>query len=161
MNAEELKQFYNELVDEYGEEVIALAEHLGLSLEPDFNAEDYPTEDYTEEEIAEEKQNAIDEVKDELNNITNEYDCTYSYYREEYIVATDEEADELWEQGLDSYIDECILPEIPKAYQNYFDDEKWKNDARYDGRGHVLATYGGDENYVDVNGTTYYIYRTN
>ena len=161
MNTEELKQFYNELVDEYGEEVIALAEHLGLSLEPDFNAEDYPTEDYTEEEIAEEKQNAIDEIKDELNGITNEYDCTYSYYNEEYIVATDEQADELWEQGLDDYICDCILPEIPEAYQNYFDEEKWKDDAKYDGRGHVLATYDGDENYVDVNGTTYYIYRTN
>lgn len=161
MNTEELQAFYNELVEEYGEKVIALAQSLEISLEPDFNADDYPTEDYTEEEIAEEKQNAINEIKDELDNITNEYDCTYSYYSEEYIVATDEEADELWEEALDNYIEECILPELPKAYQNYFDDEKWKNDAKYDGRGTTLATYDGNENYVDVEGTTYYIYRTN
>ncbi len=30
-----------------------------------------------------------------------------------------------------------------------------------DGRGQALATYDGDENEQEVNGTTYYIYRTN
>ena len=162
MDTQELETFYNELVEEYGEETIALAQHLGLNLEPDFDLADYPTEDYTEEEIAEEKQNAIDEVKDELNSIHEGHgEYTYEYCGDEYIVATDEDADDLWEQALDDYIDECILPEIPETYQNYFDEEKWKNDARYDGRGCVLATYDGDENEEDVNGTTYYIYRIN
>jgi len=159
MNAEELQVFYNELVDEYGEKIIALAQSLGISLEPDFDAEDYPTEDYTEEEIAEEKQNAIDEVKDELNSIVNDYDNTYSYYREEYIVATDEEADEIEDEYLDNYIDECL--EIPDNIRPYFDEEKWKNDARMDGRGHIIASYDGCEDEEDVNGTTYYIYRIN
>ena len=159
MNTEELKQFYNELVDEYGEKVIALAQSLGISLEPDFNADDYPTDEYTEEEIAEEKQSAIEEIKDELNNIVNEYDCTYSYHREEYIVATDEEADEIEDEYLDNYIDECL--EIPDNIRPYFDEEKWKDDARMDGRGHIISTYDGCEDEEDVNGTTYYIYRTN
>lgn len=159
MNTEELETFYDELVDEYGEKVIALAQSLGISLEPDFYAEDYPTDEYTEEEIAEEKQSAIDEIKDELNSITNEYDNTYSYYSEEYIVATDEEADEIADEYLDNYIDECL--EIPDNIRPYFDEEKWKNDARMDGRGHIISTYDGCEDYEDVNGTTYYIYRTN
>ena len=79
----------------------------------------------------------------------------------EYLVLTDEEADEKWDEDLDNYIDECILHELPDAYRFYFDDEKWKADARLDGRGHSLSTYDGEENEQDVNGTTYYIYRTN
>lgn len=162
MNTQELETFYNELVDEYGEKVIALAQHLGLSLEPDFDADDYPTEDYTDEEIAKEKQNAIDEVKDELNSIQEGCgDYTYEYYGEEYIVATDEEADEIEDEYLDNYLEECIYPELPENLRFYFDDDAWKRDARVDGRGHIISTYDGDENYVYVNGTTYYIYRTN
>lgn len=43
----------------------------------------------------------------------------------------------------------------------YFDDEKWKQDARYDGRGHSLSHYDGEENYEEVDRETYYIYRQN
>jgi hypothetical protein len=77
-----------------------------------------------------------------------------------YMVLTDDEADEKWDEYLDNYIDECILPEIPETYQCYFDDEKWKRDARIDGRGHCLASYDGHENEETVEGTTFYIYRT-
>ncbi len=162
MNTQELETFYNELVDEYGEKVIALAQSLGISLEPDFDADDYPTEDYTDEEIAEEKQKAIDEVKDELNSIHEGYgEYTYEYYGEEYIVTTDEEADEIEDEKLDDYLEECIYPEIPENLRFYFDDDAWKRDARIDGRGHLIATYDGCENEEKVNDTWYYIYRTN
>jgi hypothetical protein len=84
----------------------------------------------------------------------------------EYLVVTDEEADELWEESLDSYLEECIYPELQGNLQNYFDDEKWKSDARYDGRGHSLSGYDGNENketVTDKNGNseTFYIFRTN
>ena len=84
----------------------------------------------------------------------------------EYLVVTDDETDKLWDDALESYIDECILPEMPEHLRNYFDDESWKRDARYDGRGHCLATYDGDENeedVIDIDGdkVTLYIYRTN
>lgn len=79
----------------------------------------------------------------------------------DYLVYTDDEADEAWGKELDNYIEECILPEIPERYRFYFDDEKWKRDAKYDGRGHSLARYDGNERTQDVNGTTYYIYRVN
>lgn len=166
-----------EFLNDYDEKVIALAQHLDINLEPDFdendsyyvaNREDYDTDEEYQQaqaELDEEKEQARDEaikeVTDELDSIMNHYGNTYEYYREEYLVLTDSEADDEWDSALDNYIDECILPEIPDHLQNYFDEEKWKQDAKYDGRGQSLATYDGCEYDEEVNGTTYYIYRTN
>ena len=74
---------------------------------------------------------------------------------------TDEEAEERWEEELDSYLKECIYPNLPEDLQFYFDDEKWKLDARLDGRGHSIARYDGEENEETIDGTTFYIYRQN
>ncbi len=79
----------------------------------------------------------------------------------DYLVLTDDEADDKWNDSLDSYIQECIFPELPKAYMNYFDEDAWKYDAKMDGRGHSLASYDGNENEETVNDETYYIYRIN
>jgi hypothetical protein len=77
----------------------------------------------------------------------------------DYAVGTDDEADESWDQSLDSYIDDCIMPEIKdENLKRYFDFEKWKGDARYDGRGHSLSSYDGDEIELE-NGL--YAYRIN
>lgn len=75
----------------------------------------------------------------------------------DYMVLTDDEADEAWEESLDSYLEECIYPELPDYLVNYFDEEAWKRDARYDGRGHSLNHYDGSEEEQDG----YLIYRTN
>jgi len=92
---------------------------------------------------------------------------TFSAEGGEYAVATDEEADAAWDQSLDSYIEECINPEIDKlevgnlsAYIK-FDEEKWKRDARMDGRGHSLASYDGGEDEETIDGETYFIFRIN
>ena len=157
-----------ELLEEYGERVIALAQHLDLDLE--INEEDYklnPDEEFeTEEEreeriqeLKEEREDAIQAIKDDLECIVNDYDNTYSYYNEEYMVLTDSEADDAEDEELDNYIEECIMPELPDHLRNYFDDEAWKRDAHMDGRGHSLATYDGCEYEETVEGTTYYIYR--
>ena len=79
----------------------------------------------------------------------------------DYEVLTDAEADDRWEEELDMYIDDCILPEIPEFCQRYFDREAWKRDARFDDRGHAISRYDGHENEQTVNGETYYIYRQN
>ena len=150
-----------DFLNDYDERVIALAQHLELNLEPDFNAEDYPPEDYTEEEIEQAKQDAIEEITDELDAIVNDSDNVYSYFGEEYEVLTDNEADDRWEEELDNYIEECIMPELPEHLQNYFDEDAWKSDAKYDGRGHSISRYDGNEYEETVNGTTYYIYRQN
>ena len=160
--------FAEELIEEFGEKVIALAQHLGLETDLDETEfeigadEEFEDEEEKQErlqELADERHDKIEEIKDELNNITNEYDHVYSYYSEEYIVATDEEADEIEDECLDNYIEECL--EIPDNIRPYFDEEKWKDDARMDGRGHIISTYDGNENEEKVNGTWYYIYRMN
>ena len=74
---------------------------------------------------------------------------------------TDDEADDRWEEELQMYIDECIIPELPDFAARYFDEEAWKRDARFDGRGHSIARYDGCENEEEVNGTWYFIYRQN
>ena len=85
----------------------------------------------------------------------------FEYGSEEYLVVTDEEADELWEQELDNYLEDCIYPELTGNLANYFDDEAWKRDAKHDGRGHSLDRYNGHENYRNVQDETFYIYRQN
>lgn len=80
---------------------------------------------------------------------------------EDYKVYTNDEANEAWDDSLDSYIEDCILPEIPEQYRFYFDCEGWKSDAESDGRGHSLSCYDGKEYEEEVNGETYYIYRIN
>jgi hypothetical protein len=66
----------------------------------------------------------------------------------EFAIGTEDEADDAWEDALDAYLEDCIYPELPRSIQNYFDSEKWKRDARYDGRGHCLSSYDGCETEV-------------
>lgn len=171
-----LEELTKEALENYDEKVIALAQHLGLALEPDFdendnyyvaNREDYDTDEEHQQaqaELDEEKeqdmQKAVEEMTDELDNITESYG-EYKYYGEEYEVLTDSEADDRMDECLDNYIEELILPEIPDHLQNYFDEEAWKSDARMDGRGHIISRYDGCEYEEKVNGTWYYIYRQN
>lgn len=94
--------------------------------------------------------------------IVNTYnDSLLEYGSEEYLVVTDDEADDLWEESLDNYLEDCIYPELPGNLKNYFDDEAWKSDARFDGRGHSLSGYDGEENKETVDEETFYIYRQN
>lgn len=106
------------------------------------------------------------------DDVTRErYECydmpVFSAEGGEYAVATDQEADSAWDQSLDSYIEECITPEMEKlesgslsAYIK-FDEEMWKRDARMDGRGHSLSSYDGNENEEEADGVMIYIYRLN
>lgn len=75
----------------------------------------------------------------------------------EYMVLTENEADERWEDSLDSYLEDYVYPELAGNLAQYFDDEKWKRDARYDGRGRSLSHYDGNED--EYGG--YLIYRMN
>lgn len=93
-------------------------------------------------------------------------DNHFEHLEEEYLICTDDEADDLWEEDLDNYLEECIYPELSGNLANYFDEEAWKSDARFDGRGHSLSGYDGNENeetVTDKNGNkeTFYIYRVN
>lgn len=83
----------------------------------------------------------------------------YDERSSDWLVYTDSEADDAWDESLENYIDDCL--EIPASMRNYFDREAWKYDARMDGRGHCLSGYNGHEEEQQVNGTTYYLYRQN
>lgn len=83
----------------------------------------------------------------------------YDERSSDWLVYTDSEADDAWDESLENYIDDCL--EIPASMRNYFDRESWKSDARMDGRGHCLSGYNGHEEEQQVNGTTYYLYRQN
>ena len=90
-------------------------------------------------------------------------DSPVHYNGEDFLVLTDEEADNAWEDSLESYIDEVILPEIPDSYRYYFNRESWKNDARSDGRA-ISISMDGDESYYNIefddgSSQDIYIYR--
>lgn len=147
-----------DILNDYDEKIIALAQHLDLDLDLDFDEEaDYDTE----EEKEEARQEAIDDLRNSIEDIQDIGDNLYKYGREEYNVYTDDEAEEAWENELDYYLEECVYPEIPERLRNYFDDEAWKEDARMDGRGHAISRYDGCEYEEKINGTWYFIYRQN
>jgi len=93
------------------------------------------------------------ETKELINEIGRFTITDYNHYgltvleaeKGDYAIGTDDEAEYAWEESLDSYIDECIAPELPDHFMSYFDEEKWKHDARIDGRGHSLSGYDGCE----------------
>lgn len=93
----------------------------------------------------------------EESEITQQYDY-FETPQGDYMVFTDREAEEAWDESIDNYIDECILPELPSRYQGYFDRKKFYRDAAMDGRGHSLSTYDGIEIELECD---YYAYRVN
>jgi len=90
--------------------------------------------------------------------------CSYDYNiieyaGGEYLVVDEATANQLWDKSLQSYLDECVYPELPENIRYYFDDEKWKLDAQMDGRGHSLSTYDGSEDNAMVNDEAFCIFR--
>jgi hypothetical protein len=96
-----------------------------------------------------------DKLGEDPANVTEELglECgmtVYSVGSREYVVGTDAETNEAWDQALDAQLDECggLLDSIPDHLVPYFDRAAWKRDARdarHDGRGHALALYDGNE----------------
>ncbi len=97
----------------------------------------------------------IDSAPDEIE----EDGDLFTAYGREYLVLNDDEADEAQEAELDNYLEECVLPELQGSLAAYFDTERWKEDAKQDGRGHSLGRYDGEEHEIEVDGDTFYIYR--
>ena len=124
-----------ELQNLYDHKIIALAKHLDIS----------PME-------------ANEDIQQ-----SNYNDCLYSYSGIEYLVCTDDEADELEREYLENMIDECYLYSLKNENKNhpaldYIDIERWINDWSGN-RGENLGRYDGKENEEDVSGLTYYIYK--
>ena len=78
----------------------------------------------------------------------------------EYDVLTDDEAERRCKDYLDDNRDSWV--EAVKANNTDLSWEDWKDEVmRNDGRGSILGSYDGCEESRTVNGTEYYIYRTN
>jgi hypothetical protein len=73
----------------------------------------------------------------------------------EFLVLTDDEADEALDDYLEQLLDEPEM--VSGADSPYFNRDAWKRDAAMDGRGHSLSGYDGDEHECG----DYYLYRTN
>ena len=101
----------------------------------------------------------LDDKEKENLQVSSYDENIIEYYSEEYEVLTDDEADARWDEELDYYLKECIYPELPENMVNYFDNDAWKRDARFDGRGHAISRYDGNENVVKIDGAWYNIYR--
>lgn len=95
----------------------------------------------------------------EIDLITHEGGNRFSYGGREWLICTDEEADEEFNEQTERYIEECILSQIPENLQQYFDNGKFIADARWDGRGNALSSYDGHEKEQSVNGAMYFLYR--
>ena len=78
----------------------------------------------------------------------------------EYLVLTDQEADEYCEEYLDNNREMWV--EAVKDDRTDESWEEWKKDVLInDGRGSIISGYDGNEDYETINGKEYCIYRTN
>ena len=141
-------------------------------------------EDLIKSERVKALKNHLELNDEETNEITLEDGESFHYGDQEYLVLTDEEADEKTEE----YIKESVWAFNSSFLSSHtnIDEEVFKllaekcedsNDAilsmikdfdhfvsdaiSSDGRGHFLSSYDHSESDEEINGTTYYIYRTN
>jgi len=141
-NVQELRTIEQSLLNDYSPQVVALSYHLSG------RASTYEV-----------LKDTADEIKIDFDDSEDFYRYGNSIHDHLYIVADDDTSDKLWEDDLDSYIDECILDELPEKLRFYFDRELWMRDAKMDGRGHSLGRYYSHEHCEIVDGTDYFIYR--
>ena len=124
------------------EKIEALAKHLDCSIdEAVVSMDDYLV--YTDDEADEAVYNYIDE--------------SVCFFRSDFIAAHAE-------------IDEEVIKKLQELHENsnqaikslIKDFDHFVNDAVLcDGRAHFLSSYDGEENEVNINGNTYYVYRSN
>jgi len=146
--AEEMER-YRDTWKKQATEARALAESIPSDLT---EAGDFDPDEHDEPEKA---RALAEHLGVDPSNVDEEGDNQFAATGQEFMVLTDEEADEAQDESLENYIDECL--EIPENMKSYFDRDAWKRDARMDGRGHCLSSYDGEEH----QGGEFFIYRTN
>ncbi len=182
-----LKRIMKESED-YNDRILALAQHLDIDPE-EVDQESYGgySADGGEYEVLTDSE-ADERVKDyildsiwafntwflqdfiSVEDANNYFGFESEYYDEdedEYVEIDD--PDEVFYMGMGMDFNEWMEQEQQKAegandtFLNMLDDERGFVDAAVsaDGRGHFLNGYDGSEEEEDVNGSTYYIYRTN
>lgn len=95
------------------------------------------------DDIEEEK--LIELEKELYEKVTTECDFTFEINTKEYRFIDSNIIDDKFEEAIEEYIDEVILPEIPKQWHGYFDIESFISDAKLDGYCNAFAFYDGKE----------------
>lgn len=124
------------------EKIEALAKHLDCSIDEAVNSmDDYLV--YTDDEADEAVYNYIEE--------------SVCFFRSDFIAAHTE-------------VDKEVISKLQELHEGsnqaikslIKDFDHFVNDAVLcDGRAHFLSSYDGEENEINVNGNTYYVYRSN
>jgi len=97
------------------------------------------------------RQETIEEIASDMDC---DDDCTFDLrwtVGGEYRVMTGSGLETAIDEALDQYLDDCVLADLPESARWYFDRDKWKDDARMDGAGHILGSYDGNELEVHVD----------
>ena len=130
----------------------------------------------------------VDKTEQEkIEALAKHLDCSINeavVSMDDYLVYTDDEADEAVYNYIDesvcffrsdfiathAEVDEEVIKKLQELHENsnqaikslIKDFDHFVNDAVLcDGRAHFLSSYDGEENEVNVNGNTYYVYRSN
>lgn len=143
------------LLDNYTEKEIALALHLWLA-QSDIDLIDW----YDGENLTQEQEEHIAEVKEKIDEAREIID------EEDYLVLTDEEANDKRMDYLENALDDYLVDVIKKhGYADVSLDARWNMEVslsmNFSDRWSDLSWYDWVENEEEVNWTTYYIYRQN
>jgi len=124
------------------EKIEALAKHLNCSIDEAINSmDDYLV--YTDDEADEAVYNYIDE--------------SVCFFRSDFIAAHTEVDKEVISKLQELHEDSNqAIKSLIKDFDHFVNDA-----VLCDGRAHYLSSYDGEENEVNVNGNTYYVYRSN
>lgn len=114
------------------ERIIALAQHLNIELHL---------------------------IENNAEEITELAFGSYQYGSQEYMVLTDDEADKEMERNAESHVEDELYS-IESHLRQFIDEDKMIEYYMDDDRGNQLAWYDNIEHTEEVDGTTYYIYRT-
>lgn len=77
---------------------------------------------------------------------------------DDYLVLTDDEAEDAFKQYAQNYYDDIIESEIPLYLKSYFDEDRWISDYIDEAsRGEALSSDGYEHEY-QLLGQTFYIY---
>ena len=106
----------------------------------------------------------LSQIKDLEEMIEGNLESTsYNYIEPDftkytYIALDKLKIDDIWYDDLVELIDDCYLREVPELVKNYFDYDKFFEDAQYNGRPHHFNRY--DES-TELETEDYYIYYHN
>lgn len=116
--------------------------------------------DWFDEALKEFKESYVEDIKYEDGRLEEEMEEAGCDTEDEYIEYLIEQAGDAVEYFKFNFGEEYTMSLI-KEHGSLDVDSIVEDCKRLDGRGHNLSGYDGSENEEEVNGETYYIYRTN